>query len=113
MESPILRAVGIGIGVGSEFYRPMALAIIAGTITATLLTLLVIPSFYDSIKTARDRALAKFHAREARWNPFFAFGVTLVEALQTLVLLRAVWRGLKLQFAALRGGGGAQRAAAI
>ncbi|MDP1693490.1 MAG: efflux RND transporter permease subunit [Burkholderiaceae bacterium] len=87
--------VAIGVGEGSEFYRPMAVAIIGGTITSTLLTLLVIPSFYDSIEISRDRALAKFHAREARWNPFFAFVVTFVEALLTLLLLRTIWRALK------------------
>ncbi len=87
--------VAIGVGEGSEFYRPMAVAIIGGTITSTLLTLLVIPSFYDSIEISRDRALAKFRAREARWNPFFAFVVTFVEALLTLLLLRSIWRALK------------------
>ena len=46
--------VAIGIGEGSEFYRPMAVAIIGGTITSTLLTLLVIPSFYDSIELSRE-----------------------------------------------------------
>ncbi len=93
--------VAIGIGEGSEFYRPMAVAIIGGTITSTLLTLLVIPSFYDSIEISRDRALAKFHAREARWNPFFAFIVTLVEALLTVVLLRFVWRAARRAAGAL------------
>src|SRR6185295_496738 len=34
--------VAIGIGEGGEFYRPMAVAIIGGTITSTLLTLLVV-----------------------------------------------------------------------
>jgi preprotein translocase subunit SecF len=51
--------VAIGVGEGGEFYRPMAVAIIGGTITSTLLTLLVVPSFYDSIETSRDRAVAK------------------------------------------------------
>jgi HAE1 family hydrophobic/amphiphilic exporter-1 len=46
--------VAIGIGEGSEFYRPMATAIIGGTITSTILTLLVIPSFYDSIELTRE-----------------------------------------------------------
>jgi HAE1 family hydrophobic/amphiphilic exporter-1 len=50
--------VAIGVGEGAEFYRPMAVAIIGGTITSTLLTLLVIPSFYDSIEIWRDRAVA-------------------------------------------------------
>jgi HAE1 family hydrophobic/amphiphilic exporter-1 len=63
--------VAIGVGEGGEFYRPMAVAIIGGTITSTLLTLLVIPSFYDSIEIARPcagqvprRATA---ALEPRW----------------------------------------------
>jgi HAE1 family hydrophobic/amphiphilic exporter-1 len=51
--------VAIGVGEGGEFYRPMAVAIIGGTITSTFLTLLVIPSFYDSIEIAHDRFLAK------------------------------------------------------
>ena len=104
--------VAIGIGEGSEFYRPMAVAIIGGTITATLLTLLVIPSFYDSIEISRDGALAKFHARNARWNPFLAFVLTLVEALLTLVLLRAVWRTLVSLWRWVTGRGAARRAAA-
>ena len=87
-----MMPVAIGLGEGSEFYRPMAVAIIGGTITATFLTLLVIPSFYDSIEISRDRAVAKFLAREARWNPFFAFVATFAEALLTLMLLRFVWR---------------------
>ena len=52
--------MAIGLGEGGEFYRPMAVAIIGGMITSTLLTLLVMPTFYDSIEIARDRALAKF-----------------------------------------------------
>ena len=58
--------VAIGLGEGGEFYRPMAVAIIGGTITSTLLTLLVIPSLYDSIEVSRDRAVAKFTRRSAR-----------------------------------------------
>ena len=52
--------VAIGIGEGGEFYRPMAVAIIGGTITSTFLTLLMVPSFYDSIEIARERMVAKF-----------------------------------------------------
>ena len=98
--------VAIGVGEGGEFYRPMAVAIIGGTITSTVLTLLVIPSFYDSIETSRDRAVAKFLAREARWNPFFAFVVTLLEAVLTLLFVRFVWRGGAALLARLRGRGG-------
>ncbi len=84
--------VAIGVGEGGEFYRPMAVAIIGGTITSTLLTLLVIPSFYDSIEIWRDRALAKLRSRLARWNPALAVVATLLEAVATLLLLRFVWR---------------------
>jgi hydrophobic/amphiphilic exporter-1 (mainly G- bacteria), HAE1 family len=84
--------VAIGVGEGGEFYRPMAVAIIGGTITSTLLTLLVIPSFYDSIENARDAAIAKFLRRDARMNSLLAFVLTLLEALATLLGLRWIWR---------------------
>ena len=41
--------------------------------------------------------------REERWNPFFAFIVTLVEALLTLLFLRFVWRLLVRGMGLLRG----------
>ena len=49
-----MMPVAIGMGEGGEFYRPMAVAIIGGVIASTVLTLLVIPSFYDSIEIARE-----------------------------------------------------------
>jgi len=97
-----MMPVAIGVGEGGEFYRPMAVAIIGGVITSTLLTLLVIPSFYDSIETSRDRAVAKFQAREQRWNTFLAFSLTLLEAVATLLMLRMVWRALRSLPARLR-----------
>ncbi len=54
--------VAIGVGEGGEFYRPMAVAIIGGTITSTILTLLVIPSFYDSIELTREAWARRFQA---------------------------------------------------
>ncbi len=95
--------VAIGVGEGGEFYRPMAVAIIGGTITSTLLTLLVIPSFYDSIEIARDHMFAKFKRRATRWNALFAFVVTFVEALLTLLLLRVVYRTLTRAWRTVRG----------
>ena len=89
-----MMPVAIGVGEGGEFYRPMAVAIIGGTITSTLLTLLVVPTFYDSIEIARDRALAKYRRRAGRWNPFLAFVATLIEAILTIVLARFVFRGV-------------------
>jgi hydrophobic/amphiphilic exporter-1 (mainly G- bacteria), HAE1 family len=84
--------VAIGVGEGGEFYRPMALAIIGGVIVSTLLTLLMVPSFYDSIEINRERAGLKFHARSVLYNPLLAFVVTLVEAVATLVFARFFFR---------------------
>ena len=87
--------VAIGLGEGGEFYRPMAVAIIGGVLTSTALTLLVIPSFYDSIEIASERAKLKFRARAALVNPFVAFVVTFVEGLLTLTLLRFLYRAAR------------------
>ena len=87
--------VAIGMGEGGEFYRPLAIAIIGGTITSTVLTLLVVPTFYDSIEITRDHAVEKFKARAIRWNSFMAFVVTLIEALLALTFIRLIYRLLK------------------
>jgi HAE1 family hydrophobic/amphiphilic exporter-1 len=55
--------VAMAFGDGGEFYRPLAIAIIGGTITSTLLTLLVVPSFYDSIEIAKDKLRKRLLAR--------------------------------------------------
>jgi len=86
--------VALGLGEGGEFYRPLAIAIIGGTITSTILTLLVVPTFYDSIEIARDGALAKFRRRAARFNPALAFLLTLFEALLALAGVRMAYRAL-------------------
>ena len=93
--------VAIGLGEGGEFYRPLAVAIIGGTITSTLLTLLVVPTFYDSIEITRDRAIAKFHRRAGQGNAFVAFVLTLLEALLALLLLRWAYRLIKTVFSLL------------
>ncbi len=99
--------VAIGVGEGGEFYRPMAVAIIGGTITSTMLTLLVIPSFYDSIEVSRDRMVAKFRQRAERWPVLVAFVATGLEAVLTLLMVRFVWRlpGRLLRMRRGRGGG--------
>ena len=84
--------VALGLGEGGEFYRPLAIAIIGGTITSTMLTLLVVPTFYDSIEIARDRMVAKFGRRAKRFTAVPAFVMTFVEAILTLVLVRFVFR---------------------
>ncbi len=84
--------VAIGLGEGGEFYRPLAIAIIGGTITSTILTLLVVPTFYDSIQGAWQRACAKYNLRAVKWNAFAGFVVTFIEALLTLILVRLLFR---------------------
>jgi HAE1 family hydrophobic/amphiphilic exporter-1 len=63
-----MMPVAIGIGEGSEFYRPMAVAIIGGTITSTLLTLLIIPSFYDSIELTKEAWGRRFNKLSQRFK---------------------------------------------
>ncbi|ALK96444.1 acriflavin resistance protein [Massilia sp. WF1] len=84
--------VALALGDSGEFYQPLAISIIGGTITSTMLTLLVVPTFYDSIEIARDRMAAKFHRRVARFSVLPAFVMTFVEAILTIVLVRFVFR---------------------
>jgi hydrophobe/amphiphile efflux-1 (HAE1) family protein len=84
--------VALALGDSGEFYQPLAISIIGGTITSTMLTLLVVPTFYDSIEIARDRMSAKFHRRVARFTAVPAFVMTFVEAILTIVLVRFVFR---------------------
>jgi multidrug efflux pump subunit AcrB len=84
--------VALALGDDGQFYQPLAIAIIGGTITSTVLTLLVVPTFYDSIEISRDRMVAKFHRRAARINVVLAFVQTAIEALLTILLVRFVFR---------------------
>jgi HAE1 family hydrophobic/amphiphilic exporter-1 len=47
--------VALGRGEGADFRAPLGLAVIGGVITSTILTLLVIPTFYDIAANWRDR----------------------------------------------------------
>jgi HAE1 family hydrophobic/amphiphilic exporter-1 len=47
--------VALGQGEGADFRAPLGRAIIGGVITSTVLTLLVIPTFYDILSASRDR----------------------------------------------------------
>ncbi|HEX2450239.1 MAG TPA: efflux RND transporter permease subunit, partial [Gemmatimonadales bacterium] len=51
--------VAIGAGEGADFRAPLGRAVIGGTITSTLLTLLVIPTFYEIMDQAREWLLAR------------------------------------------------------
>ncbi len=47
--------VAIGLGTGSDFRRPMAIAIIGGLITSTILTLVIVPTAYSIIEGVIER----------------------------------------------------------
>jgi HAE1 family hydrophobic/amphiphilic exporter-1 len=57
--------VALGIGEGADFRAPLGRAVIGGVITSTFLTLLVIPTIYDTLASARDwfRRLLKIKPR--------------------------------------------------
>jgi HAE1 family hydrophobic/amphiphilic exporter-1 len=42
--------VAIGLGSGSDFRQPMAITVIGGLITSTLLTLLIVPTAYSLVE---------------------------------------------------------------
>ncbi|TAK12919.1 MAG: efflux RND transporter permease subunit [Acidobacteria bacterium] len=52
--------VALGNGEGADFRAPMGRAVIGGVITSTLLTLLVIPTFYDILASGRERVSRLF-----------------------------------------------------
>lgn len=53
-----LAPAAIGLGAGAETNRPLALAVIGGMVTSTLLTLVVVPSVYSLVENWRDRRSA-------------------------------------------------------
>ena len=50
-----LVPLALGLGAGAELQRPLAIAIIGGEFTGTLLTLIVLPVFYEMLHGARHR----------------------------------------------------------
>ena len=47
--------VSLGLGEGADFNAPLGRAVIGGVITSTILTLLVIPTFYEIVDQLRNR----------------------------------------------------------
>ncbi|HJP85366.1 MAG TPA: efflux RND transporter permease subunit [Gemmatimonadaceae bacterium] len=52
--------VALGIGEGAEFRAPLGRAVIGGVITSTLLTLVVIPTFYEILDEWRTWVFMRF-----------------------------------------------------
>lgn len=64
--------VSMGTGDGADFNAPLGRAVIGGVITSTILTLLVIPTFYEIVDGFRSR-MARLTARvfggSGAWAP--------------------------------------------
>jgi HAE1 family hydrophobic/amphiphilic exporter-1 len=50
-----LVPMALGLGDGAEIRTPMAVTIICGLTTSTLLTLIVIPTIYDLVERLREK----------------------------------------------------------
>jgi HAE1 family hydrophobic/amphiphilic exporter-1 len=58
--------VAIGAGEGADFRAPLGRAVIGGVITSTVLTLVVIPTFYEILDGWRSRAAGFFGRRPSQ-----------------------------------------------
>ncbi|HYE56853.1 MAG TPA: efflux RND transporter permease subunit, partial [Rhodothermales bacterium] len=57
--------IAIGAGEGAGFRAPLGVAVIGGTITSTILTLLVIPTVWELMDKGRERFVGAFKRRRA------------------------------------------------
>jgi HAE1 family hydrophobic/amphiphilic exporter-1 len=64
-----MTPVALGYGEGADFRAPLGRAVIGGTITSTLLTLLVIPTVYETLYGWRERLTARFRHRVTPHEP--------------------------------------------
>jgi len=56
--------VALGSGEGGDFRAPLGISVIGGVITSTLLTLLVIPTVYESLADTRDWIIARIRGEK-------------------------------------------------
>ena len=61
-----LLPMALGIGEGAEIRTPMALAVIGGLLTSTVLTLVIVPVIYSLLDRASSRLLGRESARHSR-----------------------------------------------
>jgi hypothetical protein len=61
-------------------------------LVSTLLTLLVVPSLYDSVEINWARLGLKFRARAELVNAFYAFWITFIEFWCTIYMFRFLFR---------------------
>ena len=65
--------VAFGSGEGAQFRAPLGIAVIGGVATSTLLTLLVIPTFYEIMDNMRSRVSRLFGMTPPHTGQFKAF----------------------------------------
>ncbi len=64
--------VALGLGEGADFNAPLGRAVIGGVITSTILTLLVVPTFYEIVDAFREgltRLASRFIGGAEAWRP--------------------------------------------
>ena len=72
--------VALGRGEGAQFRAPLGVAVIGGVITSTVLTLLVIPTFYEIFDNARARVLRMVGLTAPHTGQFATFEMPVPEA---------------------------------
>jgi len=60
--------VALGSGEGGDFRAPLGISVIGGVVTSTLLTLLVIPTVYESLADTRDWLVARIRGEKRHHN---------------------------------------------
>ena len=63
-----LLPMALGLGEGSEMRTPMAITVIGGLLTSTLLTLLVVPVMYSLLDRRQDVAPGQDPVQEQAGN---------------------------------------------
>ncbi len=71
-----LMPMAFGLGEGSEMRTPMAITVMGGLITSTLLTLLVVPVMYSLLDRRRDVSVDAVNAAPAPGDNFIGTGQT-------------------------------------
>jgi HAE1 family hydrophobic/amphiphilic exporter-1 len=61
--------VALGLGEGADFRAPLGRAVIGGVITSTVLTLVVIPTFYEILDEWREWMFARFRGSAVAHQP--------------------------------------------
>jgi HAE1 family hydrophobic/amphiphilic exporter-1 len=61
--------VALGLGEGADFRAPLGRAVIGGTITSTVLTLLVIPTIYEILDDLREKGRKLFRKKSGATEP--------------------------------------------